>query len=410
MLRIVSIFFLFTIFYALQAQNPVSSAGTSSNLLLRFGTSAKVAGMSDAYSGLANDENALFYNPAGLTQMRIGAIGLNHAEWLEDIRIDNIVYGKPVSRNLVLGLSLTHMWMPAIQGKDQYGNQTTEFDVSSSIAQIGMAYRFHRYLSVGLALKYFQDNLAEYSAKGIAYDAGLHFRPIANRLSLGLVVQNLGSEVRYDRVDQNIPLTYRAGLALDILPGNLVIAADVSKAIDTDFRYHLGGAYTHRKFFIVRVGNRFSNQELLLPSFGIGFVVKDQFRLDYTFSNIPELGATHRVGFSFRFEAGPRYKTFSRTTKAIYPPSQVHASISKQKLNIKWKKMFAVQYNVYARYGTSGSWKKVNGNILNDNQYVSRIPLKPGYYYFKVTAVRSGMESMSSEIAVLHIEQKTSQE
>ncbi len=91
MLRIVSTFLIFTLFCASYAQNPNSSAGTSSNLLLRFDTGAKVSALSGAYTGLAKDEQALFYNPAGLTQLYNGVFGLNHAEWLEDIRIDNIV-------------------------------------------------------------------------------------------------------------------------------------------------------------------------------------------------------------------------------------------------------------------------------------------------------------------------------
>jgi len=372
---------------------------------LRFDASAKVSALSGAYTGMAKDEQALFYNPAGLTQLYNGVFGLNHAEWLEDIRIDNIVYAQPILGRFSLAASLTHMWMPTLEGKDQYGNSTGSFEVSSSIAQIGLAFDLHRNLSVGAALKYFQDNLAGYRATGLAYDAGIHLRAIPNRLSLGLVVQNLGSPIRYDQKKQNIPMTYRGGIAIELVPGSFVLSTDISKSIDTEFRYHLGATYTYQDMATLRVGNRFSAEQVILPSFGVGFLVQQQFQIDYTFSNIQELGITHRVGLSFRFPSGTKYRAFSQRTKAIYPPSQVRASIAKQTLQIEWKKMKAVQYNVYARTGTSGPWTKLNPDVLKKNSYRSKIPLDAGLYYFKVTAVREGTESVPSEIAVLQVKQ-----
>ena len=147
-------------------QNSTMSAGSASNLLLRFPASASVSGISEAYTGLANDENTILYNPAGLPNLNNTVISLNHAEWLEDIRIDNIIYGQKLTYNTSIGVSVTHMWMPAIQGKDQYGQATENFNVSSSIIQFGLGYKIHRAFYLGLTAKYFQDKLANYTATG----------------------------------------------------------------------------------------------------------------------------------------------------------------------------------------------------------------------------------------------------
>ena len=76
------------------SQESASGAGTASNLFLRFGTSTRVAGLSESFTGLADDENTLFYNPGGIPNIRGGVVALNHTEWFQDIRVDNIVFAR----------------------------------------------------------------------------------------------------------------------------------------------------------------------------------------------------------------------------------------------------------------------------------------------------------------------------
>ena len=65
---IIMLLILLPLNQSLKAQESASSAGTSSVLLLRFAPSPRTAGLGEAFTGLANDENSLYYNPAILTK------------------------------------------------------------------------------------------------------------------------------------------------------------------------------------------------------------------------------------------------------------------------------------------------------------------------------------------------------
>ena len=397
-------FLILIVTISVWAQNTAPSAGTSSNLLLRFGTSAKVAGLSESFTGLANDENTLFYNPAGLPNILVGTLGLNHSEWLEDIRIDNIVYGQQIYPGLAFGAGITHMWMPALQGKDQYGNSTTEFDVSSSIAQIGMGYRFNRFLSIGAAAKYFQDNLADFSANGFAYDAGIYFMPFKPYLSIGLAVQNMGGEIKYDQAKQRIPLTYRAGVAIYLIPRSLIISSDLVKSVDTEYRLHVGTEYTFLNFLTLRAGNRFEAHNLLTPSYGMGLNLLNRYRFDYTFYEIPELGLTHRIGISIRFSDPDRtVKPEITPPRFLRPPTKVRLALKENQLIVYWNTVNYAAYNLYAKYYKNNKWVRLNKKAVHRNYLIFKKPTRKGIYYFNVKSVINGIESEASKIVFIQI-------
>jgi len=285
----------------LPAQESAPSAGTSSVLLLRFAPSPRAAGLGEAFTGLANDENSLYYNPAGLTNMPSTVLSLNHTEWFEDIRIDDFIAGYKFSSNFSMGLGLVHMWMPGLEAKDELGRSLGSFNVSSSVVNLGFSYKFNVAFSMGLGIKYFQDKLGEFTAAGFGFDAGLYLNTSISGLSAGVVVQNIGQDVTYDQVPQKIPLSYRAGISYKIYPANTTVAMDIVKSIDTDIGLHLGVEYIFQKQFSLMAGNKFSSYELFLPSFGVGFHINEQYHFYYAYATYSDLGGTHRLGFNFNF-------------------------------------------------------------------------------------------------------------
>ena len=388
------------------AQETATTAGTSSILLLRFAPSPRVAGLSEAFAGLADDENALYYNPGGLNNLKSGVVSLNHTEWFEDIRVDNIIFGYDISKKFAMGIGLVHMWMPGLESKDYLGRSMGSFDVTSSVANLGFSYKFNVAFSMGVAVEYFQDKLGDYSATGFGFDAGLYLRTAIPGLTTGLVVQNLGSEVTYDQIPQKIPLTYRGGLAYKLYSANTVFALDVVKSIDTDYNLNFGVEYVFQKQFSLRAGNRFSQQENFAPSFGVGFHVQQQYNFYYTFSNYSDLGGSHRLGFTFNFNR-PRTKVRTSLTYdssqpvSLVSPANLNVNISDEKLKISWDRVPGVQYNVYARHSSSQKWVKLNKSPLYNNSLNFKTPLALGTYYFRVNSIYKGKESSySKEVSI----------
>ena len=402
---LILIIFTFTI----QAQTPSSSAGTASGLMLRLGVSAKVTGISEAFTGLANDENSLFYNSAGLANISSGIISLNHMEWFQDVRIDNINFAYKFSSNFGSAISISHMWLPSIQGFNEQGLETESFDVSSSVLNLGFGYKIIPGFSLGFGLKYFQDRLAEYNASGAAFDLGMHMKTIVPGLTMGLAVQNMGGNIIYDKRAQRIPITYRAGLAYDIPNINLILATDAVKSVDSDFVFNFGTEYNFVEYVTIRLGNRFSSSEAFTPSFGVGFQYNRQFFINYTFYNLSVLGSTHRFGFTFQFgdksyPSKKKYSTKMLEKPKLIPPENLEIEIADEKLIISWDRISGARYLVYAKYGEEGDWKKLIKTPLYSNSLkINKLPEK-GKYYFKVSSIINEKESKFSKEEQIEIE------
>ena len=120
-------------------------------------------------------------------------------------------------------------------------------------------------------------------------------------LSFGASVQNFGSKVQYDTAKESLPLTYRAGLAYKVPRIGFRISVDAVKSIDTDYYYAAGMEYTFANTFTLRTGNQFRSWEQFSPVYGAGLNIQDKYVFDYTFYSSNNLGTTHRVGFTFRF-------------------------------------------------------------------------------------------------------------
>ena len=390
------------------AQKATNSAGTASSLLLRFEPSARVSGLGGAFTGLVDDENAIFYNPAGLAYMNQGIFSLNHTQWFEDIKIENLLASYNLSRKFGVGVGITHMWMPEIPGRDATGQLTGPLNVSSSIFTAALAYQITYGFNAGFAMKYFMDNLADYTAAGVGFDFGLHLKTSLKGLYTGLVIQNLGSDITYNQEKQKIPLTFRLGLVYKIFTPDFNLLADAVKSLDSDPAIHLGLEYIHLDQFSVRFGNQFTWNVLFTPALGIGYLLKNQFHFNYAFMVHPELGATHRLGFSFTFNPPPVNKTSTYTSgrSAYLPvraPAEVKIKTSKNELIISWEVVPGAEYNVYSRHASQTTWHKLNDLPLKKTEMLFKLPRIPGKYYFMVNSVINKQESSDSKEVSINV-------
>jgi hypothetical protein len=390
------------------AQDASNNSGTASILLLRLGANPRVSALSDAFSGIADDQNALYYNPAGLANLKMGAVSLNHMEWFEDIRIENLLFGYNLSKKIGIAAGLTHLWMPGIEARNVFGDVTgSTIQVSSSVVTMGMSYEPVTSFSLGLGIKYFQEKLSDYTASGIGFDFGLFLNTSIPGLSTGIAVQNLGGNVTYDREKQKIPLVYRGGIAYKIYSSDLVFDVDLLKSVDTDLNVYFGAEYVLLHQFSFRVGNKFTKSEPFRPSFGVGFHLQNRYHVYYAYSTHADLGATHNIGFTFNF--GSRARTKPKTLfKADQPvvliaPENVKVVVEDDVLKISWDPVAGVQYNVYARVSTAKEWVKLNGSPLYNNTISYKKLKRSGGYYFRVSSVYQGKESTFSKEVLIHV-------
>ena len=397
----------FIMLFLLQAgysQDSAPTAGTASVLLLRFNPAPRASGLSGAFSGLADDENSIFFNPAGLANVGSGTVALNHTQWFEDIKIDNFLFAYKISNEFGIAASFEYMWMPSIQGRDADGNLTSSFDVSSYVAHIASSYKFPKGFSIGIGIKYFQDKLSEFSTSGFGFDFGLLWKTALKGLSVGLAAQNMGGQVTYDIEKQDIPMVYRGGISYKLQPVELLFSLDAIKSLDRDLDIALGSEYVIADQFVLRIGNVFNKNSLFTPSFGAGFIIKDQYELNYTFANYSDIGSVHRAGFTFRFNKPYVYNKQETAVKTqLAPPANLAARIENSELVLTWDNVLGAQYNVYAKFSTNKKWIKLNKAPLYNNRMNFKKPKANGIFYFKVTSLLNGKESTYSKEVSIHV-------
>ena len=86
------IFFLlilpFQIFAQLFPDLGGQRTGISSAQFLKIGIGSRALGMGASYVAVANDAEALYWNPAGISQFSKPALFFSHTEWLVDVKLE----------------------------------------------------------------------------------------------------------------------------------------------------------------------------------------------------------------------------------------------------------------------------------------------------------------------------------
>ena len=75
--------------------------GKSGFSFLKISPSARAAGMGDAFTAIANDVTAIFYNPAGLTQLTGTDFSFGYTNWLVGSKLFSGAIARPIGRQSV---------------------------------------------------------------------------------------------------------------------------------------------------------------------------------------------------------------------------------------------------------------------------------------------------------------------
>lgn len=273
--------------------------------LFRIGAGARPLSMGGAFAGLADDENALFYNPAGLAYLqRVGLTSFYSTQY------GVITYGAlgVAGQGFGLGgLYLSSTGIPGageqheIRGNFDYTNLAGLFGAAGSLGPLAVGVR-GKYLSVTSATQ-IQGRLEPVTGSGFSGDVGVVAG--VGPLRLGLLVENLvGQPIRYSTgASEAWERRVRAGLS--IRTGPLLLAADLDN-LTTEPRYYHAGAELGLGPLSLRAGVTGIASQVsgsgagtdLSAGAGVRF---GGLQLDYAYLMPSELPDTHRVSLTLRF-------------------------------------------------------------------------------------------------------------
>ena len=261
--------------------------GTTAADFLKIGLGARASAVGDAFTALADDGSCLYWNPAGLVQLKNKQLLVSYNSWFAGIKQGYISFTLPLSEEESVGVGTNYLDMGAFEGRDEEGTPTGSFGASDFQLTIGYANKLSDKFMAGLSGGILQDTIANDKKNTYLVNAGVLFFT-KKSLSLGLSVQNIGSKLSSD----NLPLTLKLGVARKMK--SLTLAADISKPIDNEMYYSTGGEWSIRKDLFLRVGYK-SNQDIASGiAIGIG-LKREKIDFDYAYVPYGDLGNTHRI-------------------------------------------------------------------------------------------------------------------
>lgn len=292
------------------------NTGTAGAEFLTLGAGARAGGMADAFSAVSDDAYALYYNPAGLTQMTGSQLGGGQDSYFQGISYQVLDFAYPFQREdgysrQAVGLGVYNLGVGDIERRvGDTTNNIGTFGAASDAYAATYAYGFDRNLSVGLTGKYISETIDSYRATAFAADAGLLYRldPDAPRpVTAAVVVKNVGTREGYVS-GQTDPLPTSVTLGLGYQPAPVFkLDLDLSKARDTDPYVALGGEFLHAfspdLATALRLGytsERLSEGSFNGAALGAGMTFhKAEF--DFAWQPFGDLGDTFRYSLLIRF-------------------------------------------------------------------------------------------------------------
>lgn len=207
----------------LLAAVPVCAEGdyTDTAAVMRLGLGARALGMGGAHIAVADDAAVIYYNPAGLGRLEEFSLTSMYSN-----QYGAGSYFGLGAAGMNLGAAVLRFGSSSIEETDEYGNPIGEFGVSETAAIAGYGRTVFSGLSVGGALKYYNQDLPGNSGSGFTADVGILYELLEGKALVGLVGRNLFGSVSYaSGLKDSFERSFGVGVSFTPME-NLLVAAD----------------------------------------------------------------------------------------------------------------------------------------------------------------------------------------
>jgi hypothetical protein len=267
--------------------------GEAGAQFLKIGIGTKACALGEAFTAVADDPTAIYWNPAGLTQINSAAVLAMQNFWLVDMS-NQYLSGVIPTRYGSFGASVSYSSSGDIPRYEDFVKvgEYTAYDIAGTI---GYANSYKHIFSAGMSLKYIRMKIEEESAVGWAIDGGLLFSPdVIRGLRIGVSVLNIGPGIKFIEKEDPLPLNTRFGASYQI--GPILITSDINKLRDNDWKFNFGAAYKiHSSLELYGGYNTYDENESI--SGGASIFIK-RIGIGYAFVSYRDLDNSHRISAS----------------------------------------------------------------------------------------------------------------
>ncbi len=308
-------------------KNRIATAGAQ-ELLIPVSARGIALGGSSVASAYGTD--ALFYNPAGVSRSAFGVDAMfTTMNYIGDINVNYVAVAAKAGSIGSFALSLKSLAFGDIPVTTVDFPDGTGQTYSPSYATIGLTYSnmLSDRVSVGLTASLVNESIMSTSATGVAFDIGVQYAGLAvPGLSLGVVVKNVGGQMKFDGADlmhqgtindatRNAnPNWYKVNVAAFDLPTSiemgvsyqakfgeknaLTVLGNFQNNNYSDDEYKMGAEYAYNNMLFVRGGYSMAPQAATDPTGESSYIFGYSFGAGV---NLDLSGVAVRVDYAYRY-------------------------------------------------------------------------------------------------------------
>ncbi len=278
-----------------------AQSGGEGGAYLKHGFGARANSMGNAFSGVANDVSAIFYNSAGLYQLKKSEGLLMYSKLFSDV--DGLTYGnfaiaQPFKfGTLAFGTAYMQVsdipYVSSPSGPDGSTFADNQIMLMASYSNI-----IEDYLMFGGTLKFVNHSLAGYNGSGFGIDLGF-ITKINQYISAGISLENIiQPTINLNNSSYKYPVKTRLGVGAYPVKG-LTLSSELDFMKGKDAIFGFGAEYSfYKDMIIARAGYNTLNSSF---SFGAGINYKG-IGFDYSFNTHKDLGSISKFGLIVKLD------------------------------------------------------------------------------------------------------------
>ncbi|MBN2103609.1 PorV/PorQ family protein [bacterium] len=306
--------------FSVYSQN-ITKKGTTAAGFLNIDVGARAVSMGSAFVTVSDDPTAVYWNPAGLTQLHSTQAMFSHTKWLADITFNYAALALPLPGIGTVGASATFLTMDEMEKTTIENPMGTGemFSAGSYAFALSYARKLTDRFAIGGNIKYVSERIYHSSANGVALDVGTLFQTQFNGLMIGMSISNYGTKMRMSGRDMliqtdpdpsiggnnpnipsnmetnafDMPLMFRVGMSMDVLKwsdeSSLKLAMDAMHPNDDVEYVNIGMECILYRMIALRTGYKtlFAGESEEGLAMGCGLNTKiasyGEIKLDYAY-------------------------------------------------------------------------------------------------------------------------------
>jgi len=314
MKKISELTYILTVIFALLPAAVYAQSNSTYNFL-RNDVSPRAAALAGSFLTATDDPDVIFYNPAGLSTLTRQRASAGFFKELLDINSGYATFALPVEGLGSIGFGVIYVNYGEFKQTGEEGEDLGTFTANDLALVAGYGGTLPDGVRYGVNAKFIYSQIATARSSGAAIDMGVQYTAIRDRVSVGVTLQNLGTQLNpYINTREDLPLDLALGVALypEHLPATVFLGlhhlTDQADNFSDRFRdFSAGVEFVPGPNLFLRFGydnGRRQDLKILsssgLAGISLGFGVSTAaYRIDYSYSSLGDIGSIHRIGITF---------------------------------------------------------------------------------------------------------------